>query len=561
MVDLLNLSPNQQAALCRASCAFFAQTMIGFREDSKDRRVFQVARHHQEWDSMVQAHDRVCVLAPRDHSKTYFFDFALPLWKAWHHPGGRGYIFSATQDQAVRILSDIKDEIEDNPKFAHLMPKRKEMWNATSVRLENGHRIYARGYGSKTRGAHPNWIVVDDGLNDEDATSEGVRNKHIEYFFTAITNMIVPGGQIVVVGTPFSEQDLYGKLKETASYAFKKFPAIREDGTPLWPERYSLAALEARRAEIGTVRFTREFLCEPIANDMSLFPSSLFEGVPTQQLGVRLGMALPNWRSLGIKSVYMGVDLAISASTGSDYTVIMVLGLDGYGNRWVMDIIRVKGMPFNKQLVLINNAARKYDADLIFIESNQMQRVFGDELIRTTDLPIKKFVTTGTGKANKGMPKGNTTSSNKNSLEGGVPSLRVLFDNQKFRIPRGDKHSVAMTDLWMDEMRSFAWLDGKWQGVGAHDDTVLATWIADQAVRAGGFSFSTGAEDDPAAQAAFLRELNGVDAPEKKEAEPEEERGADAKAALMFGTDEAGVGERWADGVSSAWNALSGLRR
>jgi hypothetical protein len=60
-------------------------------------------------------------------------------------------------------------------------------------------------------------------------------------------------------------------------------------------------------------------------------------------------------------------------------------------------------------------------------------------LIRTSDLPIQKF----------------TTGIQKNSLDKGIPSLRILLENGKFRIPRGDLHSIEMTDLWIDEMRSF----------------------------------------------------------------------------------------------------------
>jgi hypothetical protein len=46
-------------------------------------------------------------------------------------------------------------------------------------------------------------------------------------------------------------------------------------------------------------------------------------------------------------------------------------------------------------------------------------------------------------------------------------------------------------------MRAIIW-DGEVRSVGEHDDTVMACWICDQAIRQGGFSFSFGAdgEDD-----------------------------------------------------------------
>ncbi len=466
-------------ALVRVSCAYMAQELLqGPLEPPYDGR-FLVSEHHEEWDRLVTKEKRICVLAPRDHSKTFFFDFAYPIWKAITQPNGIGFIFSATSPQAERILDDIKTELETNPKLQWLVPKKKTLWSSKVIRLSNGHRIYARGFGTKVRGAHPNWIVVDDGLNDETAYSELVRKKQIDYFYTAITNMIIPGGQIIVVGTPFHQMDLYADLEKNPEYVFKRYQAMKKDGVPLWPERYDKKRLDAKQREIGTVRFTREFQCEPIGDDMSLFPGHLFRGKPTEQPLVKLGMPARFWDAAGVTR-YMGVDFAMSSSVQADYTVIWVMGVDKKGNRWIVDIIREKGLPYQKQQGMIIEAARKYSPSLIYLESNQMQQIFGDELIRTTDLPIKKFIT--------GVQK--------NALDKGVPSLRVLLENGKFRIPRGDARSIELTETWVSEMRSFTWHEGKLQGVGGHDDTVMACWICDQAIRQGGFSFSFGEDGD-----------------------------------------------------------------
>jgi len=430
---------------------------------------------------------------------TFFFDFAVPIWKAINMPGGIGFIFSATQPQAKRILGDIRHEIETNPRLQWLVPARRDQWSSTVLRMSNGHTIYARGFGTKVRGAHPNWIIVDDGLNDESAYSELVRKKQIDYFYTAITNMIVPGGQIIVVGTPFSTEDLYFSLKKNSEYKFAKSPAIRKgsDGAdlPLWSSRYPLDALYKRRREIGSVKFTREFLCDPISDEMSLFPSHLFMGNPTEQPLVKLGAPKEFWDEVGVE-IYMGIDIAMSTSAQADYFVIWTMGRDKFGNRWIIDIERDRGIGFQEQLSMINTTARKYDPALILIEANQMQRVWGDELIRTTDLPIKKFV---------------TTAQNKNALDTGLPSLRILLENQKFRIPRGDARSVKMTNIWVDEMRNFTWDKGKIVSVGGHDDTGMALWICDQAIRMGSFNFSFEGDPDDDDADALMAEMTGED--------------------------------------------------
>lgn len=480
------------------SCAFFAQEVLTGPPQAPYNGRFLIGDHHEEWDDLVLDHDRVMVEAPRDHGKTFFFDFAYPLWKIVTQPGGQGFIFSNTKEQAIRILADIKYELENNPRLRHLVPSRKagNRWSQTSIQCTNGHRIYARGFGTKVRGAHPNWIVVDDGLNDETAYSELIRRKQIEYFYSAITNMIVPGGQIIVVGTPFHSADLYADLSKNPGYEFRRYQALNgKEERPLWPERYTKFTLIKKRIEIGSVRFTREFQCEPISDDMSLFPGYLFTGPQVEQPTLTLGMPKEFWDEMGV-TIMMGVDFALSASVQADYTVIWTMGIDDHGNRWIIDIQRGKGMGYQDQLSKINEIAKKYDPALVFLEANQAQRIFGDELIRTTDIPIKLFTTHAT---------------NKHALDKGVPSLRVLLENGKFRIPRGDARSVEVTNWWRDEMRNMTWVEGKVTSVGTHDDTVMACWICDQAIRAGGFSFDFGDEVGDGDLDDVLRELTGED--------------------------------------------------
>ena len=480
----------------RSSCAFFAQEMLTGPPESPYNGKFLISEHHEEWDELIANEDRVCVLAPRDHSKTFFFDFAYPIWKLYYNPRVKGFIFSATANQAQRILGDIKEELESNPKLQWLVPERKEIWSNSQIKLTNGAILYARGFGTRVRGAHPNFIICDDSMGDETAYSETVRSKQVDYFYTAITNMIVPSGQIVVVGTPFHEADLYADLEKNAEYAFRRYQAWDEESdAALWPDRYDLERLMQRQREIGTIRFQREFQCVPIADEMSLFPSYLFKGEGVELFNVTLGLPLRWWEEAGIVGTFMGVDIAMSAQTGGDYFVSYCLGLDKHGNRYLLDIDRHKGLAFQAQLSHINAMARKYRVGLVYIEANQMQRVWGDELIRLTDLPIKKFV----------------TSSEKHALDKGIPSLRILLENGKFRIPRGDTRSIELTDEWIKEMRAFTFHDGKVESVGSHDDIAMACWICDQACRLGAFSFTFGDEDDMEATQAEIDHDLGID--------------------------------------------------
>lgn len=489
----------------KASLVYFASQNISGAPEYGGK--FIVGRHHMEWSKLVAEHRHILILAPRDHGKSHMMNIAYPVWRGiFGRSGELGYIFSAKQERANEQLELVVQEIVTNPRLRYLAPLNWERtWSKQEIKLTTGVTIRARGFGVKVRGAHPQWIICDDMLSDSHIYSEADRRKAEDIFFGAISNMLTPGGQLLVVGTPFHELDLYASIKEKGVYAIWSKPAILDEARKivLWPERYSYEYLQFKKREVGSIRFTREFMVNPISDDMSIFPRYLFTGEPVIQRSVRLGMPAAYWEELGVQR-FMGVDIAMSAETGADFLVLYVLGVDAMGNRWTCDIHREKGMGFQAQLDLINRVGKLNDCALIFIEANQMQRIWGNELIRTTDLPIKPFITTAQGK---------------NSLERGVPSLRVLLENRKWRIPQGDARSVELTEQWIHEMTSFAWIDGKLKGVGAHDDIVMACWMADQAVRLGAFTFSFDA-DGAMDQAELEQYLTGEDENNVVEGEP-----------------------------------------
>lgn len=471
---------------------------------------FLLGPHHVRWSRVVREEERILALAARDHGKSHFYCFGYPLWRVDKaSPGQLGYIFSATEQQAYDHLEKVVMEIVGggenggpNPKLQHLMEgpgpngKKKTLQVSRSrVLFPNGSQIRARGFGTNVRGGHPYWAVADDVGQDEWIYSDVVREKAIDYFLSAIRPMVVPGGQLIVVGTPFHALDLYNTLEKTGVYRVIKDPAISKSGEILWPARYDAARLDTTRKELANdLRFSREYLCQPISDAASLFPGYLFEAPGIKQ-PYSLGLPGAVWEDRGA-SVFAGVDLALSSSAGADYFCFFALALMPDGTRYIVDIVRRKGLGFQDQLDLIKVLARKYDCAMIYCEANQFQRVVTDEVIRTSDVPIKAFYTTGKRKVTTsrfGMTQ--TYSAAKNAFDQGVPSLRMLFENGKIRIPYAPE-SRDTIDTWIEEMRSFGWADGKLQGVGAHDDTVMALWIADHACRTGGVSFSFGGDDE-----------------------------------------------------------------
>jgi hypothetical protein len=526
--------------MLKFSLAYFASEMISGPPELPYEGKFLIGKHHEEWDELIHTKEKMVLEAARDHGKSYFFSLAYPIWRAGYtHPGKLGYIFSATQPLAEAFLALVKEEVCGNQKLRHLVPSNvsdpKKWGSAKEIMFRNGSVIRARGMGVKVRGGHPYWAIADDILEDDDIYSETIRNRHIDYFLSAINNMVVPGGQLVVVGTPMHFADLYGFLRETGEYYCAKYPAIDDEGRLLFPDRYDADLLAKRKREMGSpARFAREFLCQPLSDEASLFPSSLFRGGDIR-IPYQLGLGHQFWERRGCLT-YTGVDFAMSASSGADFTVITTLAQDQRGNRWIANIRRGKGWGFQRQLDEIKEEYAIMRPSVIHAEANQMQRIFTDELIRETDLPIRKFFTTGVQPKNPSRKGMGQISLSKHHLDRGVPSLRMSLENRKWRIPRGDPHAIEMTDIWMGELQAMSWQQGKVVSVGSHDDMVMSTWMADAAVRMGGFNFSFGEEDlrskdnvavDPSEATEVDRAMSNAPGPEPPGPEMVDKHGTD----------------------------------
>ena len=149
---------------------------------------------------------------------SYYFSNAYLAWQLYRYKkpmqaqfsarpttanSNRGFLFSFSLQQAVDLIEILKNTIEGNDILKErLMPENKAegAWASTNIVCKNGARLTGKGFGSSVRGAHPYYIVVDDGLKDNVIYSSMQRQKSIDYFHSVIMNMLVPKGQIIVVG-------------------------------------------------------------------------------------------------------------------------------------------------------------------------------------------------------------------------------------------------------------------------------------------------------------------------------------------------------------------------
>jgi len=412
---------------------------------------------HKEWFDMSENNNKTCIIASRDHGKSVFYRVYL-LWKMAYNPGTEVLFFSHSQHQSIDHMAKMNELIETIPALQHLKPKRG--WAKQKFKFTNKSSITAMSVGKAVRGAHPQIVVLDDILSSEAQT----QLKHVsQWFYTALLPVLHHTAQLCIVGTPFSYTDLYSELKALKSYKVGEYPAINEQtGEPLFPERWSLEALNARRDDMTSIAFTREYLCKPIASEASLFPEEVLNKVKDDELSLSYyphdGEAY---------NYYIGWDPAISADRRADYTCMMVLAVDENKNKHIIHTHHEKGMDFSSQIDKIIELNARFNPVIIELETNNFAMAFNQVLNEISDLPIKPF---------------NMSRMKKEAL---IHTLQLQFEQGKLSIPYKDEGGTRrLMNTLLTELSTFTMLDnGRMESLGGHDDMVMALALSVQATK------------------------------------------------------------------------------
>lgn len=233
------LDPAQKLELyCQASPAVFAERKLGYRN----------ADFHDEWYRLILQSTRLCLVAPRDHSKTEVVTVVQTSWRSIYRPGTWTYLFCNTGDQAKVIKERVDAAIES---VAPRMITHARKHTDTDTRYANGSRLTVAGAGKSVRSAHPDIVIGDDILEEQATLTAYQRKKTERWWFGTVSNMahpgtrralgperhvIMPPTRYYLVGTPFHAQDLLMKMRTNPLYRFVRYAAEyseadRVDGT------------------------------------------------------------------------------------------------------------------------------------------------------------------------------------------------------------------------------------------------------------------------------------------------------------------------------------------
>lgn len=243
------------------------------------------ARFHEEWLKLSDVTDQlVLVAAPREHAKSTIFTFGVPLHAICHGLRRFILIISDTEDQAAGFTLPIRMELEENPRIRHDFGDLTSWpWKDNDFVTSSEVRVKARGRGQKLRGLkfkqfRPDLAIVDDFENDENVKNPKRVKAGLDWLLTAVLGSLASGFSMVMVGNIFAPRSVLSRLMNEKDedgeplYLSRIYEAHDKDGNPLWPEAWTKKRLEARRRQMGTVRFNREMMNRVIDEENPIKP-------------------------------------------------------------------------------------------------------------------------------------------------------------------------------------------------------------------------------------------------------------------------------------------------
>lgn len=220
----------------------------------------------------------LCISVPPRHSKSSIVTLAFPLWLIFHDPDLKILIVNAeaslSENFGIRLREYVKDygEIFD----VHVSDVKH---SSTHIKFEDSKgnlykgSIRLTGSNGSITGQDAHILILDDVYKGFADITPTLLDKKIDWYKTMILQRKEPDTKLMILHTRWASSDLIGHLQENSpdKYEFFSYPAIKEDGSPLWAERYTREFLEAQREEMGERLFSCIFQQRPLDETGSFF--------------------------------------------------------------------------------------------------------------------------------------------------------------------------------------------------------------------------------------------------------------------------------------------------
>jgi len=241
---------------------------------------FIAGKHHSD---MAAAFERVAagtckrliINMPPRHTKSEFASYLLPAWFLGRFPHKKVIQTSHTAELAVGFGRKVRNLV-DTDAYKSIFPGvglQSDSKAAGRWATNKGGDYFAIGVGGAVTGKGADVLIIDDPHSEQEAalaeSNSDVYDKTYEWYTSGPRQRLQPGGAIIIVMTRWSKKDLTGQVvkaaaqRDTENWEVIQFPAILDDGEPLWPEFWPLKQLEALRDELPSNKWQAQYMQTP----------------------------------------------------------------------------------------------------------------------------------------------------------------------------------------------------------------------------------------------------------------------------------------------------------
>lgn len=303
---------------------------------------FLMTAEWEQWSTLT--------LFPRSHYKTTIGTTGRITWRLLNNPELAIGLGSATLKDSRPFGRDLKQLWEKNGKLKALFPdifyqepkKEAEKWTEeefTIKRQKHRRESTITLFGLEEdlpTGRHFDRIVLDDAINKDNVRTPE-RLEKLRGQMQLLPPLLVTLNQpIDWVGTHYHVRDIYMDLKLKPSIHVYIRKAI-ENGKPIFPEKFNIEALESLRQDWGNYLFSSQYLLEPQDPADKRFRREWLKYYESPIYPYNKGMVF-----------FMAVDPASRRRKSSDFTAMLVFGIDSKGHFFLVDGVHDKLTPWQR---------------------------------------------------------------------------------------------------------------------------------------------------------------------------------------------------------------------
>lgn len=455
--------------------------------------------HNEVYDFLFEPTDGA-LGAPRGHAKSTIAGLFFLSYTIVNRLDPYVIYVSSNYSKTVQFLEPIRTEFRHNKRLNWLYGNmsmsylkdeegkdREDCFDVNNVRVEAvSFEQNLRGF--KYKSSRPTLILLDDIEDDQRVLNPDLRYKD----GNKLNKIIIPSldpvrGRVKMFGTILHWDSQL--IKKIRAYNGKIFKACTVDfKNVLWPEYWTEQRLRDKKASIGSVAFSSEFLNNPIENEASLIKGEWIDKCFDRNLSYEEAVN-------GVyDTTFLGCDFAFGDRVTNDNSAYVGLGQKDKKN--VLTSIDIyHGLTITEQFEIISNMYKTGKYGEVVLEENSIKSLSRE--LYTYEFKYYLIWTGATDPAAK-LKSDKAFDNKRHSVGKKAMILRLasLFENNNIVIPYKTDNDKEKSNRLKDELMTFALDSGKLVEVGIHADVPIGLAMAcERAGDTGGFIMDLGEDE------------------------------------------------------------------